>query len=88
VATGQVNLTVKDDVPTAVNDTNSLDEGGTATGNVLLGTADPADDDVFGADAPAASAVKIVALSDGDGSTADDYFTGSANQPDATTSSP
>ena len=84
VATGQVNLTVKDDIPTAANDSNLVTESDSVTGNVLLGTVDPGDEDVFGADQPAASAIKIVALSDGDADTGDDYLLGvSANQPDA-----
>ncbi len=82
--TGTVSVTIVDDVPTATNDTNLVDEAGTVTGNVLLGTADPGDEDVFGADQPAASAIKVVALSDGDGSSTDDYVLGSStNQPDA-----
>ena len=82
ITTGTVNVTVVDDSPTAVSDTQTVGEAGTVTGNVLLGTTDPGDEDVFGADE--AGAIKIVALSDGDSNPGDDYLlNGSANQPDA-----
>ena len=48
----------------------------------MLGTADPGDEDIFGADAPGTSAIRIVALSDGDANSADDYLLDTSNQPD------
>ncbi|MDZ4325679.1 MAG: DUF5801 repeats-in-toxin domain-containing protein, partial [Pseudomonas sp.] len=49
--TGTLTITFNDDAPTATADTNSLSEGGTATGNVLT----DGEADTFGADGPAAT---------------------------------
>jgi T1SS-143 domain-containing protein len=73
-AVGTVSVVVDDDTPTTTNDTAALAEGGTATGNVLT-------NDAFGADGP--NAIRIVGLTDADGTDggADDYGTGTPNQP-------
>ncbi|PMZ49034.1 hypothetical protein C1X25_31700, partial [Pseudomonas sp. GW247-3R2A] len=51
-ATGQINVNIVDDLPTAKADTASVVEGGTVSGNVL-------DNDIGGADGPALSGAVI-----------------------------
>ena len=62
VATGQINVNVIDDLPTAHADAASVGEGGTITGNVLA-------NDIGGADGPAAGGGVVGVRAGGDTST-------------------
>ncbi|MFU2329698.1 retention module-containing protein [Pseudomonas sp. NFX98] len=61
-AHGELNVNIVDDVPTAKPDSASVAEGGTVTGNVL-------DNDIGGADGPAASGAVVGVRAGGDTST-------------------
>uniref|UniRef100_UPI0011155933 beta strand repeat-containing protein n=1 Tax=Pseudomonas sp. KK4 TaxID=1855729 RepID=UPI0011155933 len=61
-ATGQINVNIVDDLPTAKPDADSVQEGGTVSGNVL-------DNDIGGADGPAASGAVVGVRAGGDTST-------------------
>ncbi|WP_095196418.1 retention module-containing protein [Pseudomonas sp. Irchel 3A7] len=61
-ATGQINVNIVDDLPTAKADAASVREGGTASGNVL-------DNDIGGADGPAASGAVVGVRAGSDTST-------------------
>ncbi|NKF29520.1 MULTISPECIES: retention module-containing protein [unclassified Pseudomonas] len=61
-ATGQINVNIIDDLPTAKPDATSVQEGGTVSGNVL-------DNDIGGADGPAASGAVVGVRAGSDTST-------------------
>ncbi|RKS23897.1 putative secreted protein (type I secretion substrate) [Pseudomonas sp. WPR_5_2] len=61
-ATGQINVNIVDDLPTAKPDADSVQEGGTVSGNVL-------DNDIGGADGPAASGAVVGVRAGSDTST-------------------
>ncbi|QZP29814.1 retention module-containing protein [Pseudomonas sp. DR48] len=61
-ASGQINVNIIDDLPTAKADTASVVEGGTVSGNVL-------DNDIGGADGPALSGAVVGVRAGGDTST-------------------
>ncbi|WP_414923008.1 beta strand repeat-containing protein, partial [Pseudomonas sp. IT-P294] len=61
-ASGQINVNIIDDLPTAKADTASVVEGGTVSGNVL-------DNDIGGADGPAVSGAVVGVRAGGDTST-------------------
>ncbi|WP_448108960.1 retention module-containing protein [Pseudomonas azerbaijanoccidentalis] len=61
-AHGELNVNIVDDVPTAKPDSASVAEGGTVSGNVL-------DNDIGGADGPAASGAVVGVRAGGDTST-------------------
>ncbi|MBZ9782381.1 retention module-containing protein [Pseudomonas sp. REP124] len=61
-ATGQINVNIVDDLPTARPDADSVQEGGTVSGNVL-------DNDIGGADGPAASGAVVGVRAGSDTST-------------------
>ncbi|WP_137804493.1 retention module-containing protein [Pseudomonas sp. G(2018)] len=61
-ATGQINVNIVDDLPTAKADAASVQEGGTVSGNVL-------DNDIGGADGPAASGAVVGVRAGSDTST-------------------
>ena len=61
-ASGQINVNIVDDLPTAKADTASVVEGGTVSGNVL-------DNDIGGADGPAVSGAVVGVRAGGDTST-------------------
>ncbi|WP_419708970.1 retention module-containing protein [Pseudomonas sp. NFX224] len=61
-ATGELNVNIVDDTPTAKADFDSVQEGGTVRGNVL-------DNDIGGADGPAASGAVVGVRAGGDTST-------------------
>nr|WP_301299941.1 VCBS domain-containing protein [Pseudomonas laurylsulfativorans] len=52
IANGQINVNIIDDLPKAKADTDSVQEGGTVSGNVL-------DNDIAGADGPAATGAVV-----------------------------
>ncbi len=62
VANGQINVNIIDDLPTAKPDTDSVQEGGTVSGNVL-------DNDIAGADGPAATGAVVGVRAGSDTST-------------------
>ncbi|MGJ7518443.1 retention module-containing protein, partial [Pseudomonas baetica] len=62
-ATGQINVNIVDDLPTAKADTPDVQEGGTISGNVL-------DNDIVGADGPAAGGAVVGVRAGSDTSTA------------------
>ncbi|WP_460156018.1 retention module-containing protein [Pseudomonas sp. S2_H10] len=62
VANGQINVNIIDDLPTANPDTDSVQEGGTVSGNVL-------DNDIAGADGPAATGAVVGVRAGSDTST-------------------
>ncbi|QJP94458.1 retention module-containing protein [Pseudomonas fluorescens] len=61
-ATGQINVNIIDDLPTAKPDATSVQEGGTVSGNVL-------DNDIGGADGPAAGGAVVGVRAGSDTST-------------------
>jgi VCBS repeat-containing protein len=61
-ASGQINVNIVDDLPTAKPDADSVQEGGTVSGNVL-------DNDIGGADGPAASGAVVGVRAGSDTST-------------------
>ncbi|QAY84798.1 retention module-containing protein [Pseudomonas arsenicoxydans] len=61
-ASGQINVNIVDDLPTAKADTASVVEGGTVSGNVL-------DNDIGGADGPAVGGAVVGVRAGGDTST-------------------
>ncbi|QXH60642.1 retention module-containing protein [Pseudomonas azerbaijanorientalis] len=62
IANGQINVNIIDDLPTAKADADSVQEGGTVSGNVL-------DNDIGGADGPAAAGAVVGVRAGSDTST-------------------
>ncbi|MBV7556468.1 VCBS domain-containing protein, partial [Pseudomonas sp. PDM28] len=62
IANGQINVNIIDDLPTAKPDADSVQEGGTVSGNVL-------DNDIAGADGPAAAGAVVGVRAGSDTST-------------------
>ncbi|UVM06559.1 retention module-containing protein [Pseudomonas laurylsulfatiphila] len=62
IANGQINVNIIDDLPTAKADADSVQEGGTVSGNVL-------DNDIGGADGPAATGAVVGVRAGSDTST-------------------